>query len=250
MAMRIVLLTAFMIFLSLPAFAQSDAIFDARGNKPMSLDEYENVPKGLLLTKDERFAQDEKERIEKEKLNPVKEIPATGEASSTETPVENTVESTPASSLMPYEEILALYRRGDFATAINGLKPLAEGGHHGAEELLGVMYRLGQGVEKNPQEAMVYLQRAAEQSRPLAQHHLGIMFYQGDGMEAEPTKAMMWLNLAVIYYPEGAEKEQAKSDRQNVSLRMTRREKDNAYVMTREWLAERGEAHLLEAPQD
>lgn len=243
--MRIFPALVFILFFSSPVFAQSDAVFNARGNQMMSLDEYENIPEGILLTGEERADLAEKARLAEEAKNPKPKNDESGLPLSEEAPEEQS-----HSLVVPYEEVLALYRAGRLAESLKGLKPLAESGHHGAEELLGIMYRLGQGTQKDPESALLYLQRAAEQSRPLAQHHLGIIYYQGEGVEADSARAMMWLNLAILYYPEGVEKDQAKQDRDNVALRMTRREKDNAYTLTRDWLAEKGEAHLLESPAD
>ena len=46
----------------------------------------------------------------------------------------------------PYEDALAAYDRGDYATALRLMRPLAEQGNARAQFNLGVMYTKGQGV--------------------------------------------------------------------------------------------------------
>ena len=60
----------------------------------------------------------------------------------------------------PLEDGLAAYRRGDYATALSLLKPLAE------------------------------------QSDPLGQAQLGIMYAEGEGVAQDYVQAYMWLHLA------------------------------------------------------
>ena len=52
-----------------------------------------------------------------------------------------------------FDESYAAYQAGDYATALQGLKPLAEQGSAGAQTILGVMYNQGQGVPLDDIEA-------------------------------------------------------------------------------------------------
>ena len=148
---------------------------------------------------------------------------------------------------LTYEAVLKLYKSGQYARALPHLQLLANGGHIAAQEILGVMYNLGQGVPKDSKKAHKLLEAPAEKSRPLAQHHLGVMYFTGDGVpEQNGIMALMWLQLALINYPEGTEKQAAKRDRDAVYSRLNRRDRESAMALTREWLAKRGEAHLLD----
>jgi hypothetical protein len=49
----------------------------------------------------------------------------------------------------PWEDGMAAYNRGDYAPAIRLFRPLAEQGNAKAQNVLGVMYRRGQGVARN-----------------------------------------------------------------------------------------------------
>src|SRR5260221_14680774 len=54
----------------------------------------------------------------------------------------------------PFDDAVAAYGRGDYATAARLLEPLANDGISVAQFNLGLMYDLGQGVTQNDAEAM------------------------------------------------------------------------------------------------
>jgi hypothetical protein len=61
----------------------------------------------------------------------------------------------------PWEDGMAAYNRGDYVPAIRLFRPLAEQGNAKAQNVLGVMYRRGQGVARNSVGAFLWLNRAA-----------------------------------------------------------------------------------------
>jgi TPR repeat protein len=61
----------------------------------------------------------------------------------------------------PWEDGMAAYNRGDYLPAIRLFRPLAEQGNPKAQNLLGVMYRRGHGVARNPMRAFVWFSSAA-----------------------------------------------------------------------------------------
>ena len=71
------------------------------------------------------------------------------------------------------EEGIAALQRGDYATAIRELRPLAEQGHADAQVYVGLMYGLGQGVAKDHAEAVKWFRKAADQGNATAQYGLG-----------------------------------------------------------------------------
>ena len=62
--------------------------------------------------------------------------------------------STPVVFAGPYEDGRAAYDRGDYATALRLIKPLAAQGDANAQTQLGRMYEKGWGVPKNNKEAI------------------------------------------------------------------------------------------------
>ena len=67
---------------------------------------------------------------------------------------------------------LTSYQRGDYATALQEWRPLAEQGDALAQQYLGNMYATGRGVPENDAEAMKWWRKAAEQGDPAAKSDL------------------------------------------------------------------------------
>ncbi len=98
--------------------------------------------------------------------------------------------------------------RGDYATALRLVRPLAEQGNALAEVLLGSMYESGggdqtymgyadgHGVPQNYAEAMKWYRKAAEQGNAAAQGNLGVMYEKGHGVPQNYAEAMKWYRLA------------------------------------------------------
>jgi TPR repeat protein len=61
----------------------------------------------------------------------------------------------------PWEDGMAAYNRGDYMPAIRLFRPLAEQGNAKAQNVLGVMFRKGEGVPKNPARARMWFSFAA-----------------------------------------------------------------------------------------
>jgi TPR repeat protein len=61
----------------------------------------------------------------------------------------------------PWEDGMAAYNRGDYVPAIRLFRPLAEKGNAKAQNVLGVMFRKGEGVPKNPARAHMWFSFAA-----------------------------------------------------------------------------------------
>ncbi len=95
-----------------------------------------------------------------------------------------------------FEEGLAAYERGDYETALQEFKPLAEKGHAGAQFNLGVMYDEGHGVPKDYVEAFKSYKKAAEQGHGKAQHNLGFMYFMGKGVTQDYVEAFKWFKKA------------------------------------------------------
>ncbi|MDP2205774.1 MAG: tetratricopeptide repeat protein [Alphaproteobacteria bacterium] len=203
-----------------PVQAQ-DSVFEigSRTDTVPDVSEYDSIGKGLLLN----------EKTQEEMIEEAAAEDKTGR------PV-----------ALTYEAVLKLYKEGQYERALPHLELLSNGGHTAAKEILGIMYNLGQGVEKDPKKAYTLLSESAEKGRPLSQHHLGVMSFSGSGTHQDSIKALMWLQLSLINYPDGEEKNAARRDRDSVFSRLNRRDRENAMQLTREWLAKRGEAHLLD----
>src|SRR5712671_4387022 len=79
---------------------------------------------------------------------------------------------TSAAFAGPWEDGMAAYNRGDYVPAIRLFRPLAEQGNAKAQNVLGVMYRRGQGVARNSVRAFVWFSRAAARGDATAKAEL------------------------------------------------------------------------------
>ncbi|MGH8476226.1 MAG: tetratricopeptide repeat protein [Methylococcales bacterium] len=68
----------------------------------------------------------------------------------------------------------------------------AQQGDSLAQYFVGQMYRKGEGVDKNREEALNWYRKAALKENRLAQYNLGWMYDIGDGIEKNPNEAISW----------------------------------------------------------
>ena len=85
---------------------------------------------------------------------------------------------------------------GDYNTALNEFRELADAGDVNAQFMLGSMYFKGYGVELNYQEAVRWYTLAAEQNESGAQYNLGLSYLDGSGVEKNIEEGIRWLELA------------------------------------------------------
>ena len=87
-------------------------------------------------------------------------------------------------------------KAGDYATALQEWKPLAEQGDADAQYNLGVMYDNGKGVLKDATKAVKLWRLSAEQGNAGAHSNLGYMYVNGNGVLQDNVTAHMWYNIA------------------------------------------------------
>jgi TPR repeat protein len=96
----------------------------------------------------------------------------------------------------PLEDVLSAFQRGDYAAALQILRPLAEHGDALAQAGLGVMYANGQGVPQDDVQALLWFRKAADQGNTDAQFNLGVMYANGQGVPRDYTQALVWFRKA------------------------------------------------------
>jgi TPR repeat protein len=72
----------------------------------------------------------------------------------------------------PWEDGMAAYNRGDYVPAMRVFRTLAEQGNAKAQNVLGVMFRKGQGVPKSPARAHMWFSFAAKRGEAGARAEL------------------------------------------------------------------------------
>ncbi len=109
-----------------------------------------------------------------------------------------------------FDKGLTAAQNGDYATALNEWRPLAEQGDASAQYNLGAMYREGKGVLRDHKAAVKWFTLAAEQGIASAQFNLGNSYYDGHGVAQDHAIAHAWYNIAAINGNESAVKSRDK----------------------------------------
>jgi TPR repeat protein len=92
----------------------------------------------------------------------------------------------------------AAFQKGDYATALQMVQPLAEAGDPHAEALLGQMYYRGRGVAQDDREAATWFRRAADQGDTTGQFFLGGMYSEGRGVPQDYQESAKWYERAAV----------------------------------------------------
>ncbi|WP_413719566.1 tetratricopeptide repeat protein [Silicimonas sp. MF1-12-2] len=125
------------------------------------------------------------------------------------------------------EEARDLMEAGKFVEAREALLPAARSGNADAEELIGVMYALGLGVERDPERAFEWYLRSSMKGHPGAQSGLGWYYELGLGMPApDLVRAYLWYGLSSI----GGDPD-AVDSLEEIQKRMTAEEISRAQVL-------------------
>jgi hypothetical protein len=91
-----------------------------------------------------------------------------------------------------FDDALAAYRKGDFATAMDEWAILAKYGDAAAQTNIGEMYLRGEGVDKDRDIAIYWFRKAAHRDFPEAEYRLGRAHLGEDDEEA-----VRWFKTAV-----------------------------------------------------
>ena len=92
-----------------------------------------------------------------------------------------------------------LMEEGKFKEAMEELMPAARSGNADAEELIGIMYAMGLGVERDDVRAFEWYLRSSMKGHPGAQSGVGWYYELGLGMPApDLVRAYMWYVLSAI----------------------------------------------------
>ena len=142
----------------------------------------------------------------------------------------------------PLEDATAAADRGDFATALRLIKPLADQGDAKAQFHLGTMYENGQSVPQDYGASVKWYRKAADQGDAAAQSNLGLMYGAGKGVPRNFVLAYMWCNLASASYSadETKMRDHAVEFRNAIATKMTPDQIALAQRLAREWIT----AHL------
>jgi len=104
--------------------------------------------------------------------------------------------ATPASA--DFQAGMDAYNRGNYATALSELRPLAEQGDVISQYTLGALYANGYGVPQDYIQARKWYTQAAVQRYAIAQVHLGVLYEEGRGVPQDYIQARQWYTQAAV----------------------------------------------------
>ena len=104
--------------------------------------------------------------------------------------------TAPSSRASDIEQGYQAYQAGDYQQAFTLWQPLAEQGDAEAQFYLGLLYRNGEGVEKDDRTALMWFTESAKQGYLNAQYNTGIMYMEGRGVAVSKIDAFKWWELA------------------------------------------------------
>lgn len=93
-------------------------------------------------------------------------------------------------------EFFKALNKGDYATALEAVRPLAEQGDPTAQVNLGALYRNGWGVPEDIVQAFYWELKAAQQGNMLGQSKVGHSYANGMGIPQDFSKAVYWYQKA------------------------------------------------------
>ena len=129
------------------------------------------------------------------------------------------------------EDARDLMEAGAFEEAMAQFRVLARSGNADAEELIGVMYALGLGVERDDERAFEWYLRASLKGHPGAQSGLGWYYEVGRGLPApDLVRAYLWYGLSAI----GGDPD-ALDSLELITPRMTAEERARAQVLIEDY---------------
>lgn len=95
-----------------------------------------------------------------------------------------------------FENGARAYERGDYSSALRDFMSSAERGNDKAQSMVGLIYKIGQGVPNDPTQAVKWFKLAAVQGNLVAQHYLGEAYALGEGVTENQKEAVKWFELA------------------------------------------------------
>lgn len=114
-------------------------------------------------------------------------------------PAVHSTANTVATQVAPttdFERGLRAYAREEYVEAVRLFRLAANQGDAGAQVMLGIMYRDGQGVTQGFVEAVRWFGLAAEQGNATGQNRLGMMYSNSWGVAQDDVEAARWFRLA------------------------------------------------------
>ena len=109
-----------------------------------------------------------------------------------------------------FKEGWKAYKAGNFRLAYERWRPVAEGGDARSQMNFGMLYMQGRGVEKDPNIALEWFEKAAKQNYASAQYNAGHVRATIKGKERSQKQAAIWFHEAAKRGHAGAQYQLAR----------------------------------------
>ena len=120
-----------------------------------------------------------------------------------------------------YKTAYDAYDAGEYLLAADMYKRLAAAGDARAQNDLGFMYTVGEGVQQDFKTAAMWFGKAAAQGHAKALVHLAGMYEDGRGVEQDAIEAHKYFTLAGLLTTEPDRKKIATARRDEIAARLT-----------------------------
>ena len=121
-------------------------------------------------------------------------------SSKADTPIQKTYNTNSSQLLLSPKDMCEMgdkdYEKEDYTEAIRWYRKAAEQGYAQAQNRVGEMYEMGEGIAQDKVEAVKWYQKASEQGYAQAQNKLGNTYYWGIGVTKDYAEAVKWYQKA------------------------------------------------------
>jgi hypothetical protein len=112
---------------------------------------------------------------------------------------------------------------------------VAERGLPEAQVVTGLMYVQGRRVPKDPQRAVAWLDKAAQQGSAVAMRELGLLYARGEGLQGDDVRSHMWLSMAA-----SVGDERGAAQLPLIEARLVAEQIEESRTLARAWAKEHG----------
>ncbi|MCK5893440.1 MAG: sel1 repeat family protein [Endozoicomonadaceae bacterium] len=144
-------------------------------------------------------------------------------------PAEETMHLTPPMISQKYD-VLTHGNQKQIQQIIQELSKAAEKHSSEAQRMLGEIYSKGRGVEKDMTRAFKYYAEAARQFDSVAQYELAKAYFKGSGTDPNMISAYIWASLSQL--KESSIKEQTAQLQKDISKLLTSEQIEKAQILS------------------
>ncbi|MBK9020108.1 MAG: sel1 repeat family protein [Sulfuritalea sp.] len=132
-----------------------------------------------------------------------------------------------------FRDAAKLHRAGNTAAAIAIWQPLASKGDANAAFNLGTIHQHGDGVAKDPAQALKWYRIAAERGDRESQSRLGAMYLNGEGTAKDEKEGWRWINEHRVAHLHHDHHPQMQAWRQQAAKLIDERDRREAFAASR-----------------